>query len=574
MDKKRSLYALAGFGLFLCFLGLQETAATLYINFKGPWTNSSSGEVYFWLSHALFLVPGACLLGYGAEPLIWKFLGAAKAKAAEVPQHQHFALFAMVGLIYTALSRGAHALILRDRPFTDDEYAVRFGGQILSMGKATIDIPELYPWMPKVFLLAHEGQLTSFDWLGPQMAWAVAELSGLGSLVFHGFAGAMVFALGYLLYRRLGMAWGMLGVLVMMFSPMIAMLSASTHAHVLSRGALAVAVLCYWLGSKENKSIHWVLTGLAFGVAFLCRLPESVCVGLPFVGAALYDAAKNREGARRALVLMLAGIAFPMACFFVHNALVTGNPLEQSRFLAASARDMDLEKRFLAPNKYWSRFGANLSYNLFMLSIWFLGPLGAISIVAGVTTDRLTKLLGAGLAVHLGIAMLHDDHGLHMVGPIHYSEQAVALVVVGVHGFKNIYDKLTELSFGHRTYVASLLSVVVLSMGVFDFWHGSALRRQASIQEDIYTMIERDAPENSVILAPRFAFVWLPFYEHIGSFVFEWRPPQPDFSDARLILHEDKGIQQAIETHLPDRKVLRLVVDEEKSRLFLETLKP
>ena len=42
----------------------------------------------------------------------------------------------------------------------------------------------------------------------------------------------------------------------------------------------------------------------------------------------------------------------------------------------------------------WQRFGDNLSYNVLMLAIWFLGPMGLVLVAAGALTDRFTRLLG------------------------------------------------------------------------------------------------------------------------------------------------------------------------------------
>ncbi len=70
LGKERSIALIVGSFLFLTFFGLTQTATRLNITFHPPFTYSSSGEVYFWLAHALLLFPGACLIGYALSPVL------------------------------------------------------------------------------------------------------------------------------------------------------------------------------------------------------------------------------------------------------------------------------------------------------------------------------------------------------------------------------------------------------------------------------------------------------------------------------------------------------------------------
>jgi hypothetical protein len=47
----------------------------------------------------------------------------------------------------------------------------------------------------------------------------------------------------------------------------------------------------------------------------------------------------------------------------------------------------------------WTRFGSNLAYNLLMLAVWFLGPLGLILVawLAAAPVSVLPRILIAGL---------------------------------------------------------------------------------------------------------------------------------------------------------------------------------
>ena len=49
------LFVVIGLFFIVAFWGLRETLPGLHITFYPSWTNSSPGEVYFWLGHVLRL---------------------------------------------------------------------------------------------------------------------------------------------------------------------------------------------------------------------------------------------------------------------------------------------------------------------------------------------------------------------------------------------------------------------------------------------------------------------------------------------------------------------------------------
>jgi hypothetical protein len=59
---------LTGYVLVLLFFALQVSGTGWRITFHGDLSTSSAGELNVWLGHALFLFPGALLIGYGFAP--------------------------------------------------------------------------------------------------------------------------------------------------------------------------------------------------------------------------------------------------------------------------------------------------------------------------------------------------------------------------------------------------------------------------------------------------------------------------------------------------------------------------
>jgi hypothetical protein len=210
-----------------------------------------------------------------------------------------------------------------------------------------------------------------------------------------------------------------------------------------------------------------------------------------------------------------------------------------------------------------------MAYNTFMLAIWFLGPLGIVLVAAGMMTDHFTRLLGLGVVTDLLLALFHTNLGIHSFGPIHYSECAVPLTIISVHGLANLLRGARDHRFDLRSIASAFTLALVVGLGIFNATHALALREQARIQRDIYVWIDRAVSEpggkKAVVLAPQFAEIWsrVPWMREVGTWVFEWRRPRLDLTDGVLILHDRPGVEGWLRERLPDRRVFRIGLREE-----------
>src|SRR5262249_49759316 len=137
--------------------------------------------------------------------------------------------------------------------------------------------------LPSRYLLLLNGQLSSFDWPGAQVAWAFSELTRSGPWVFALSAGLAGLFVAKAIAQRLGRVWAADGAALFLLSPMMLTLSFSSHAHLLSRGLLAIAIWAYLAANESKRWAWWVATGFAIGAAFFCRPMEIACLVLPLV---------------------------------------------------------------------------------------------------------------------------------------------------------------------------------------------------------------------------------------------------------------------------------------------------
>jgi len=550
---------LGGDVLLLAFVAARSTTPGLTRTFDTAQNAVSPNDLHLWLGHALLLFPAACLLGYSLAPRLGPWLAARWAALRTLSAPGRILGLALLFILFVVGVRAGHRAVLQDLPFTDDEYAVEFGGRILATGHVTAPLPLPEAALPMLGLFVKAGRIARSDWPGGQAVAAIAEMTGLGAWLWALLAAVPVLALGILLARRLGTPWGLVAALAFAGSPMALMLSFTSHAHLASRAMLALAVAAYWLSTQRGSLATWALTGLAFGVGFLCRPLEIAFFSAPLVAWAVAQGLRRRPEYARAIPGLVLGALLPIALMLAHAYAVTGHPLMPPRMTATHD---------VAAVTLWTRFGSNLAYNVLMLAVWFLGPLGLILVAAGVMTDTFTRLLGLGVVTALVLALFHTNVGIHTVGPIHYSECVVPLTVIAVHGLANLLRDARAHGLDARPLACAFVLALVVGLGIFNVAHAFTLRDQARIQRNIYGWIERGVQESgagrAVILAPQFAEIWsrVPWMREVGTWVFEWRRPRLDLTEGILIVHDGPGVEGWLRERMSDRRLFRIGVRE------------
>jgi len=547
-----------GAALFLTFFSLSQTKTGLSVTFHPPFTAFSPSELLFWLGFILLLVPGSLLLGYGLTPWTAPLIEKIWVRLRSVNRTQLLVCLALLFMMAVLSARISHVLILRDYPITDDEYATRFGGQVLALGKISVPQPEPFDAFPSLFLFQRKGSITSVDWPGVLAAWAVSEWTRTGPLIFAFAAAAAALGVTLICGFLLSPGYGFAAFLLFFFSPMAFLLSATTHAHLLSRAWIALTILFHLLAARKNTGILWACTGFLAAVSFCCRPLETAALLSPLLVDFVFKALSSKGQDRGSFGAFCLGAFAPLVLFALYNSFTTGNFALPARFFMEGPGDT------IAGESLWNRFGANTGYNLTMLAIWFLGPAGIVFAGFGVIKSRWTRLLGLGVGLNLLAGLLHDNHGIHIVGPIHYSESAVPLTILAIVGLMTIKEKLSRVGLAAPVFAGVFLGLLVFGMGTFIAWQSGALNSQARIQSDIYGGIERilesRGVSSAVVVAPWFADVWQanPEFKNRGTWVFDWRRARPDLSDKYLIVHDIPDAVAIFRTKFPDRKIFRL----------------
>jgi len=560
----------AGYVLLLAFFALGVTSNGLHVAFNDAQTSSSRGELNFWIGSAFLLFPAALLIGYGFAPAIGgTMLRAAAAIRGWTPQQWRMALVGLT-LAAFAAARIGRAVFLLDLPITDDEYAVEFGGRILASGHLMTRLPLPPEALPDLFLYWRDGAVGSFDWPGGQGIAALAILTRLNPWIWTLLAVAPVPAIAVVVARRLSPLWGIAAACLYLASPMASLMSLTAHAQLASRAFLALALVAFDAADRAGGIRRWMATGCWLGLSFLCRPLETAFFCLP-VAAYVVWRAWQRD---RSYATAVAGLALPVIAavlaLVAHSYGMTGT-WRPARFAVSANTDV-------MAHSLWVRFGDNTAYNLLMLTIWFLGPLGLLLVAVGVMSDRFTRLLGACVLADLALTLTHDNPGLHIVGPIHYAECAVPLTMIATYGLFNVCAAARQRGFDARPIASAVAATMVIALGTFTGVHALALREQATVQQLVYDSIESavTGPHGgkAVVLAPwMFAITSaVPVFRETGTWVHDWRRPQLDLSDDVLFLRDVPGGEAVLQRQLPGRRFFRVQRDPRSPDLVLTPL--
>lgn len=562
---RRRVAIAAGWLAVLAFFGIAADRDRFFIGFHPPFTSISPGEAKFWLATLTLLTPAGLLLGYGHASRVGRLLAQVDERLRALSRRDAATMLLCGGLLAAAIARTGNELVMLGYPVTDDEWAAKFGGEVLAQGRLMITLPfgrNAFPWP---FMYVRGDQITSMDWLGTQLAWTISTLSRSGHWVFALSAALPVPCVAFTVARRLSRGWGLLAGFIALTSPMGFALSMSTHGHLHSRGLLAVGLALH-VWAHERRSVRIAaLTGLSWGTAVMCRPFESAFFLAPLLALEAWDALREGGARRRMLLATVATALVPIALLFIHARALTGGWLPARHSGGALGQDP------VSDLPVWVRFGSNSAYNLLRLTIWFAGPIGAVLCAAGLFTDRLTRSLGLGVLSLLALGLFHTSFGIHAVGPIHYSECLVPLTVLAAHGLAN----LTRWMRGHGADARLPASVAAVALGlthmVFNAVHAVGLHGQAELQARVYGELEGAIPVEqrpAVVLCPQFGRVWDhdPRLSERGSWVFQWRRPRPDFGEDLLILQDSAKANASVRAAFPGRHFFRMQLASD--RLF------
>lgn len=530
-------------------------------------------EAMFWMAHYGLAVPGLLLIGYGLAPRLGGMLTGVWRAMVRSGRRPWLLAAIAYGLVLFALALlGRHYLLL-DQPVTDDENAVAFGGRMIAEGHLRVPTPEPREAFKLLFVYERDGYTSAMDFPGGLFFDALSRLSGLGGLLYAllvALSGVALAAAGKLLAGRSGaLVCGALWLL----SPMVGVLSMTHHSHLVSRSLLALALPCYLylaLDRGRRKTLAGALLGLFAGLAFLTRPVESACLLTP-AAFHLGAIAWQRPELRRALGAAALAWGAMVVVFAWYNHQITGLWYLHARFAegASSQTGQQLE--------IGQRLGLNLGFNVGMLGVYLLGPLGLVLVWLGLGAHgskrrAVAVTLAWGVVLNLLVALAHDDIGIHLVGPIHYSESAAPLILISTLGLLHLLSLLTS----RRARQIAACSLVAYGCGLllFTLTHGQTLRAQAALTRLPLENLDQVTARPALVIAEPPHLLWEKrpdLYGDVRSWMVRFPHPDPWLRDDVLVVYPAIEAPRLV-AHFPDRAYYHLTYREAGEPVAIERL--
>jgi hypothetical protein len=560
----RASAAVIGAGLLIAAFWSAGEAAGRYLILYGRhgW---GPPEAAFLLNYVLLGVPAAGLVTIALARWCGRWLDerfeGLPARPRVIGPRGAWLAAILVGVLIT-LARYA---LLRDTAITDDENVYDFMARVWAGGRlvATSPPPAVRPFFENQFIVndgrwygiyapGHILMLALGQWLGA-IRW-VTTIEAILTV-------PVAWALARRLYgERAGALTG--GFLVL--SPFFVLVSATMLSH--STATLALSSFAYAAVRvlDDPRTLRWwAAAGGALGYAGLTRPLTAAAFVVPWLVLLGRAALRDREARRGAgLFAVLGGAA--IALYLGYNAAVTGHPLRTGYHVFAETYGFSFTQGSLPVSAPFAAL-YELYYALARLNFWLLGwPLSLVLVPFALRARASRALALSALATVVAYALLRIP-SINVVGPVHYAELTVPLLVLSAGGLERLAASATALAGRRGPRLVLSLPIALTTVSALLFWpvYAPALRWMAGVARAPYDLVERAGLDNAVVFVGTLPALVSP----PGAWVYRVRNNTPDLSD-RVLYVNDLGPDNArLRRMLPGRRAYHLRMEGDVLRL-------
>ncbi len=525
---------MAGAAALFVILGSYGDFYNYRVHFGPYLADITPGEVRLWLAAVLITLP-ACWLALDGLSGYW-LAWAAKVKSwfEHATRLRFYCATSLTALGLLAFYRIMRWVLLRDHALTDDETIIRFGGQIIASGH--LSVPKMWPQgtLTELYTVTTNGRIFSMDWPGGLVFAALSQVTRLGSWLYALLSAGTFAALVVASVRLWGHLGGAIAGALWIVSPMAWTLSLTEHTHIVSRACVALAIMAATFilqsDSATRPKLAWgVLLGGAAGYSLATRPYESASSLGPLAIHLVWVTAKwHQRYLRVALVAAAAFVPFVLA-YGAYNHALTGSP-----FLTPRSVTWATDAQLL-PLSVWHRMGQNLTHNWLMLGVWAGGLFGFPLAYLGLRMShapskpiRVTLALGA--LAQLLTALGHENLGIHIVGPIHYSEMIGHLIILMTAGVLELH-RLCKVSLKTSRAVLVVLAGHSLMLVVTGAMYAGSLINIGKLASILPEAVRSQNLHNAIVAAPTNAQIHAMSPNLSGSWQLVHPPPDPALRD-------------------------------------------
>ena len=212
------------------------------------------------------------------------------------------------------------------------------------------------------------------------------------------------------------------------------------------------------------------------------------------------------------------------------------------------------ERMNLALKPQWTlleRFGTNLGFNIVVGGVLGIGPLATAALVFAPVRRPEVRVIAVSLLLGLSLSLAHNDTGIHVVGPIHFSDMLPHVIVLASAGLLHAGRTLLKPAEASPARLGALLAVyAVLAMGTLSVCHLRSLNTQVQHQLWFPAALEAGGVERAVVVTkpPPHYVGRHPTAKKAGSWVLYFPPPDPYLEEGIVYARWDadlKALRQA-----------------------------
>lgn len=392
--------------------------------------------------------------------------------------------------------------LLNNTPITDDENVYVFMARTLALGRTHLpSLPEgIRPFFDNQFII-NDGKWYGMFFPGHPAFLAIGH-------TFHtmrwvpAIAATLTVPLAFAVAKRIfNQRVAIFCMPLIVLSPFFILSSATLLAH--STASCLLIAFIYFILRTVDEPDHWrwwIAAALAIGVAVLTRPLSAIAFAIPW--CILLGVTVNRQRKPRVLMgmgLFILVILFSVFALAAYQMGLSGNPLisgyqTYSRIYSNSFLQGALPAVNPLPSIY--EFG----YTVARLNFWLLGwPVSLILLpffekrVVGVCL-----FLGPLLLMLFFAALTQPS--INAVGPIHYAEITVPLIILSASGFERLVQWSRNVShLGPRMLMALPLAATICTLMTFAPVYSISLKAMANLAASPYDLVKKAGIDNAIV---------------------------------------------------------------------------
>jgi Dolichyl-phosphate-mannose-protein mannosyltransferase len=523
-------------------------------------------EMAFLLYYLLFGLPAIALLtaalaGSAGQRLLDGFDRAGELSSREVSAAVVCAS-ALTLFLVTVVRYG----LLKDAAISDDEHAYAFMGQLFASGRIYVPSlsPALRPFLDNQFIV-NTGKMYGIYFPGHPAALAIGERLHAMAWV-PTVSATLTVPLAFGVARRIfGLRAALLTLPLLLVSPYFVFPSATLLAH--STAAVLLMAFVYSalrLHERPDALGWWIAAGVAVSWAALTRPFSTPFFAAPWLVWLGMDLWRRRTGRAMAgaAVFCLIGVTALGLLLAYQNAL-SGSPFISGYQTFSRMHHWGLIGKALEAIPPLPSIH-ELMFTLARINFWLFGwPASLLLIFFFRRTPGGIRLVTGVAAVFLVYAAI-SAATIHPVGPVHYSELAVPLVILSASGL----ERLVELGRGAiagagaaRAVATVPVAATLCALATFYPVYGGSLRASADLTRAPYDLLAERGIERALVFVHSLPALHVSPY----SWAYYRRNNSPDLTDPILFVNylgpeKNKELMR----HFPDRPAFSMGMKDGK----------